>query len=115
MAENHKFYCMYCLDFIKRGSLESLCLAVNEHNATKIHKGSHVWHPSALAFSAYYYGPGREEVVKADKEAKEPPEVKLLKAIASTSPAWEWGTAEKAPKITEADNKFLKGLRVRWM
>lgn len=96
----HKYYCIYCHQFLLGDTAITLAVNVNNHNAFLHPLDCSTWSSTGIVRSAQYVG-------------AEGPIPEYLKPSGAT-PESEWGDAKNPPKITEKDRTLLAAGGVRW-
>jgi hypothetical protein len=105
----HKFHCVNCVIFIFGDTPVRLAEHVNEHNNTHHQFETNNWTGLSIVHSSYYIPPTPPRVVRAEVRALP----RYVESHGLTTHR-EWGDAERAPVITEADKEMLKKALVRW-
>jgi hypothetical protein len=106
----HKFHCHYCSIFLFGDTAQRLANFLNEHNDKHHPDETNNWTGLSVIHSTYYVAPlPSRALVRADVRAL--PRYTEPHGLTTQR---EWGNAERAPVITEADREMLKKALVKW-
>lgn len=133
MFENyHRYNCPHCQIPLIGKTLFQLCVNLNEHNDQKHPGESSGWNPTGVRCSSHYEPPEDEDIF-ADEPTSLPG---LTLPDPSLGANWDptfgtpmpqytmpHGTCQNSknpvdpsfPRLTPADLKMLKGVKVRWL
>lgn len=101
----HKFYCIFCREFMFSESESLLAARVNQHNDTRHPSNYSSWSAKTIVASTQYTSPGGTVL----QPAKEP-----VICTSLVGPVGNWGDAKNAPTITADDREFLEKGRIKW-
>lgn len=103
MEQVHKYFCEDCSIYVFGATEARLAVNLNGHNHTHHPTYSDMWTAVSIVRSRHYF--------KTEFEA---PERKALPEYTIPHGTKEWGSASRAPEITDQDRAMLAAGWVKW-